>query len=559
MVYKKIIFIFIILVIIIGGFFGFWLYRNNIFSKEVLKLEILGTDTIKMGDEIEYTVKYKNNGNSVLQEPRLIFELPEHSLTEDGKKRFAQDLKDIYPGDENFVKFKTRLLGNEDSLALAKTWLSYMPKNLTVRFESYTTFSTKINSVPITLDFDLPSKAERGKEIQYSLNYFSNVDYPLENLSIKIDSINGFQLESSIPSSLDKSEWKISTLNKAEGGRITVNGRITGDPGQRLSFAARLGMWQDGEFVLIKDTNKEVSIVEPLIFISQQINGYPNYIASPGEKLHYEIFFRNIGSTSFDNLFLLTKLDGQAIDMQSIKSPTGEVRANDRLIAWDYKQVPELRYLAPQQEGKVEFDIQLKNDWTQSDSEKNNTIIKNKVDISQIINEFQVKVNSKLEVLQKGYYSSQAGITNSGPIPPAVGFPTTYTITWELKNYFNDIKNVKIRAVLPQNVTLTGKVLPETEFSNFSFDNNSREIVWNISNGAQLAAGIGILSNAPSISFQVSLTPDNSQKGGTASLIGEANITAEDQFTGAVTQGKALFINTSLPDDLDGSGGGIVQ
>ncbi|MEK7061640.1 MAG: hypothetical protein AAB957_00045 [Patescibacteria group bacterium] len=556
---KKIIFVFLILVVIVGGFFGFWLYRDNIFSKEVLKLEILGTDTIKMGDEIEYTVKYKNNGNSVLQEPSLIFELPEHSLTEDGKTRFTQDLKDIYPGDENFVKFKTRLLGSENSLAIAKAWLSYMPKNLTVRFESYTTFSVKINSVPITLDFDLPSKAERGKEMQYSLNYFSNIDYPLENLSIKIDSINGFQLESSIPSSLDKSEWKIPTLNKAQGGRVTVNGRITGDPGQSLGFVARLGMWRDGVFVLIKDTNKEVSIVEPLIFISQRINGYPNYVASPGEKLHYEIFFRNIGSTPFNNLFLLTKLDGQAIDMQSIKSSTGEVRANDRLIAWDYKQVPELRYLAPQKEGKVEFDVQLKNDWTQSDLEKNNTIIKNKVDISQIINEFQTKVNSKLEVLQKGYYSNKSGITNSGPTPPIVGTPTTYTITWELKNYFNDTKNAKVRAVLPQNVSLTGRVLPEAEFLNFSFDNNSREIVWNVSGGAPITAGMGILSNAPSISFQVSLIPDSSQKGSTASLVSEASITAEDQFTGSIAQGKSLPVNTSLPDDTSTPSGGIVQ
>lgn len=556
---KKTIFIIIISVVIVGSFFGLLLYRNNVFSKEVLKLEILGADTIKMGDEIEYTVKYKNNGNSVLQEPRLIFELPEYSLTEDGKTRFTQDLKDIYPGDEDFVKFKTRLLGSENDLKVAKAWLSYMPKNLTVRFESDTSFTTKINSVPITLDFDLTSKAERGKEIQYSLNYFSNVDYPLENLSIKIDSITGFQLESSTPSSLDKSEWKIPTLNKAQGGRIIVNGRVTADPGQSLSFGAKLGMWQDGVFVLIKDASKELSVVEPLIFISQQINGYPNYVASPGEKLHYEIFFRNIGSTPFDNLFLLTKLDGQAIDVQSIKSLTGEVRPNDKLIAWDYKQVPELRYLAPQQEGKVEFDVQLKNNWTQSNSDNNNTIIKNKVDVSQISNEFQTKVNSKLEVFQKGFYSSQAGITNSGPIPPTAGTPTTYTITWDLKNYFNDIKNAKIRAALSQNVNLTGKISPENEFSNFSFDNNSREIVWNVSGGATITAGTGVLSNAPSISFQVSLTPDYSQKGGTASIIGEATISTEDQFTGSITQGKTSPINTSLPDDPSGSGGGIVQ
>ncbi len=556
---RKIIFIFLASAIVVLGLLGFWLYSNNTFSKGVLKLEILGPDTAKMGDEVEYTVKYKNNGNYVLQEPRLIFELPEHSLTEDGKTRFTQDLKDIYPGDEDFVKFKARLLGSENSLVVAKAWLSYMPKNLTVRFESDTTFSAKINLVPITLDFDLPSKVERGKEIQYSLNYFSNVDYPLENLSIRINSITGFQLESASPPSLDKSEWKIPVLNKAQGGRITVNGRITSDPGQLLDFAAKLGTWRDGEFVLIKDVSKQVSVVEPLIFISQLINGFPNYVASPGENLHYEVFFRNIGSTPFDNLFLLTKLDGLAIDTQSIKSTRGEVRANDRLIAWDQKQVPELGRLVPQQEGKVEFDVQLKNDWQQPYSENNNTLIKNKVDISQIVNEFQTKVNSKLEVLQKGYYSSQAGIANSGPNPPIAGTSTTYTITWELKNHFNDIKNAKIKAVLPRNANLTGRISPENEFSDFSFDNSSGEIVWNVSGGALLTAGAGIFTASPSVSFQVSLTPDSSKRGRTALIIGEASVFAEDQFTGAIAQGKGSPVNTDLPDDPGASGSGIVQ
>lgn len=554
---KKIIYISLIIIVIIAGFLGFWLYRDKVFSKEVLKLEVLGSESIKMGDEIEYTVKYKNNGNFVLQEPKLVFELPEHSLTTDGKTRFTEDLKDIYPGDEDFVKFKTKLFGSKDSLEVAKARLSYMPKNLTVRFESETTLTTKITEVPITFDFDLPTKAERGKEIQYSLNYFSNIDYPLDNLSVKIDAISGFQIESSSPVSLDKTEWKLPTLNKAQGGRITINGRVAGDSGQRLNFSAKLGMWQDGEFILIKDTSQELSVIEPLIFISQRINGSSNYVASPGEKLHYEIFFRNIGSGSFDNLFLLTKLSGSAIDMQTLNSTTGEARPNDKLIAWDYKQVPELKHLASQQEGKVEFDVQLKSDWDSSDP--NNTIIKNKVDISQISQEFETRVNSKIEVSQTGYYSNYGGITNSGPVPPEVGEPTTYTIGWQVTNYSNDVKNVKVRAKLPQNVSLTGKISPSSEFSNFYFDNNSREIVWSVLGGAPIKANTGFESSVPPVYFQVTLIPSTSQRGTTASIIGSASVSAEDQFTGAVTQSGDTGINTSLPDDLTAGNGGIVK
>lgn len=552
---KKII-IALVLIILLGALV-FWLWRGNIFSREVLKLEILGRETAKMGEEIEYTVKYKNNGNSVLQEPRLIFELPEHSVTEDGKTRFTEDLNDIYPGDEDFIKFKARLLGAENDLKVAKALLSYVPKNLSVRFESDTTFTTKIDSVPLTLDFDLPSKAERGKQVEYSLNYFSNADYPLENLSIKIDAVSGFQIESSEPSSLDFSEWRIPTLEKTQGGRIKIKGRVTGETGGILNFGAKLGTWRDGEFVLIKSAAKEVSVTEALLFITQRINGSSNYVASPAEELHYEISFRNISQSPFDNLFLLVRLDGKAIDLSTISSQTGEVRRDDRLIAWDKNKLPELEYLAPQQEGKVEFTLKLKDNFDISGSEINNVVIKNKVDISQISQEFYTKVNSKIEVLQNGYYREESGISNSGPVPPRVAEPTTYTIKWEVKNYFNDVKNVKVKAVLPHNVNLTGKISPESESSSFLFDSQSREIVWNVAKGGNLLAGTGILGPFFSVAFQVSLTPDSSQRGQSANIIGEATIIAEDLFTGSTTQGKTQGIDTSLPDDSNN--GGVVQ
>jgi uncharacterized repeat protein (TIGR01451 family) len=81
------------------------------FSKEILRLEIFGPDIAKIGEEIEYTVQYKNNGNFVLEQPKLTFILPDNSLTEDSKLMLVQTLDDIYPGVQESVKFKARLLG----------------------------------------------------------------------------------------------------------------------------------------------------------------------------------------------------------------------------------------------------------------------------------------------------------------------------------------------------------------------------------------------------------------------------------------------------------------
>ncbi len=553
---KTFIFIIASIVVIVAGILGFWWYRDTLFSKEILNLQLLGPDTAKSGDEITYTVKYQNNGNFALENPKLIVQLPDNSLTEDSKTRLTQDLKDIYPGAQNLVQIKTRLLGKEGDLKTARAWLSYTPHNLSARYESDTSLATTISSSGLTLTYDLPSKIEKGKEITYSLNYFSNIDYPLENMSVKIDGVSGFNVESAAPVSLDNAEWKLPTLQKAQGGRISIKGLVTADPGTNLHFSARLGMWQDGNFIALQEASQDVQVINPLLFISQQINGSSNYIASPGELLHYQIFLRNIGTSSVDNLFVISKIDSPAFDLSSLVSSQGSARPNDNLIIFDSKQVPELSHLDPNQETSISFDIKLKDSWTPVDAQKNNVLLKNEVKVSDITQEFDTKVNSKLELAQKGYFAASAGFVNSGPIPPQVNQATTYTITWQAKNYFNDVKNGKVRASLPDGVALTANILPQNQISKFSLDSATREIVWSM---GDMPAGTGIANAPPSISFQVSLLPSAAMQGKVAELIGQATILGEDQATGKTISSSAPAVDTSLPDDPQNSGGGVVH
>jgi len=538
--------IFLIFLVAVAGVAGYWYYQQRIFSKEVLKLEILGPESVQMGEEIEYTLRYKNNGNFTLKDSKLIFEYPEYSLVEGGKTRVTKDLEDIYPGQENILQFKARLFGKENELKVARAWLSYQLKNLEASFESETTFTTKIEFIPLTLEFDLSSKLETGREIQFSLNYFSNIDYSFSDLRLTVEYPEGFEFLEADPRGLEKNEWEIPFLKKAEGGRIKIKGKLKGEAGEKQNFKAELGMWQEGEFILLKETEKEIEAINPLLYISQRINGFSDYVASPGEELHYEIFFKNIGATPFENQFLLARLDGSAFDLSTLKAGSGEYKSNDNLIIWDWKKVPELRFLDVQDEGKVEFEIKLKEDWPFSESETN-AVIENKVNISQISQEFQTKVNSKLEVSQKGYFESEI-FGNSGPLPPKVGETTTFTIIWQAKNYYNDVKNVKVKATLPQGVELTGKISPQEQSSKFSFDLQSREIVWVVTDGEVLEAGTGILNSSPNVAFQVALTPSSGQ-GEILPIINEVKIEGEDQWTEIVIESTDGEIDTTLPDD----------
>jgi hypothetical protein len=536
----------LILIFLLIGIFSYWTWKKNPYSKEVLKIEILGPNEVTVGKEVEFIVKYKNNGNFRLEEPELIFEPPENSLKDDqiAKREVLREEKlgnAIYPGEENTLSFKLRIFGKEGEMKIAKATMSFRPKNLKARYSVSTSFSTQIKSVPVTFEFDLPSKIENGKELNFKLDYFSNLDSPLTNLRIQVEYPKSFEFFSSTPQSIEKTEWEIPVLNKAEGGRIEIQGKILGEIGKVETFRARLGILKENQFIVLKEIEKGVEIVKPSIFLRQEINGNPEYVAAPGEWLHYTIYFKNIGDEEMKNLFLISKLEGDAFDFQTIKSDLGECKPGDDSVIFDWRRVPKLQYLAPTDEGKVDFWIKLKDDL----GNVRNPFLKNKIFILQMREEFITKISSRIEVSQKGFYYDEV-FGNSGPIPPRVGEATTYTIFWQVKNYYSDVKDVKVRAKLPEYVSLTGKIFPEEMASKFSFDPNSREIVWSL---GELKGGEGISTPPKTIAFQISFSPTESQRGQTPEIIGEVKISGEDSWTGKTLEATSTSITTALPDD----------
>jgi hypothetical protein len=173
--------------------------------------------------------------------------------------------------------------------------------------------------------------------------------------------------------------------------------------------------------------------------------------------------------------------------------------------------------------------------------------------LGQAKEEFQTKVNSKLEIVQKGFFYDEI-FGNTGAIPPRVGQTTTYTISWQAKDYYNSVKNVKVEAVLPPYVSLTGKIFPED--SRLTLDSLSREIVWEV---GDMSVGQGVLNSAPNVSFQVAFTPQSYQAGQTPDIISQTKITGEDSWTNATIFGTATSTNTTLPDDPGINQQGVVQ
>lgn len=548
---RKVLIIFLLVVFAGVGIVGFWYWQKNIYSKDTLELEILGPESVQAGQEIEYLVKMKNNGKVRLENPELIFQAPEQSVLKDYPNlRVTQKIEDIYPGEQRTYSFKAQLFGEKDSTLEAKAWLSYQPKNLKAIFESKTTLTTRIEFIPLTFEFDLPLKVEKGEEIKFSLNYFSNIDYLLENLRVKIEYPSDFIFESSLPQALDENEWSLPSLFQASGGRIEINGLIEGKEGQKKVFRAQLGMLKDGDFWLLKETAQSIEIIESSLYISNLINNSPNYIANAGDFLHYEIYFKNIGKRPVQKKYILVRLEGEFFDLTTLKSDKGEFGQGDNTILWDWKNVSDLRFLDVGQEGKIEFWIRVKENI---DYQIKNAKLKAEIALGEIEKVFETKINSQLTLFQKAYFT-QEFFENLGSLPPKIGQAIDYVIVWQVENTCNELKNVKVKSALSENVQPTGKIFPED--AKFTYDSQSKTVMWNIGEVGAWQS----FENIPLIlAFQVRLTPDFSQKGKTPLLIKESNILAEDNWTSEILEEKASAVNTTLPDDETVSPGqGIV-
>jgi len=288
---KKIFFVlFIMLIGVIA--FAFYGFQKQKLPQDVLKLEIIGPSEVEMLEDVEYTVIYKNKGEALLREVSLLFEHPDGAIPEEGKAKIVErKIGDLLPGQEKSSRFHFKLLGEEGETKTARAKISYKPKGLEAFFETSTTFTTSIKTVPVLFEFDLSSKVETGN-LTFSVNYRSYSRDPLFNLNLKVEYPFGFEFAGSQPLGLTPDEWRIGLLNRGEGGRIDISGEMQGREFEQKIFKAELLMFNEAEqkTIVIKKISKGVEVVSPTIFVSQLINGKREY-ANPRRGSSLRDFF----------------------------------------------------------------------------------------------------------------------------------------------------------------------------------------------------------------------------------------------------------------------------
>lgn len=544
--------------LIVSGFF-FWRGATS-FDKSKVDFEIRGPESIVSGDEVKYLVRYKNNTKLELRNIELVFYYPENSIPSDGEEMIKSvDLPNLPAGDENQIELLVRFIGLRGEIKVAKAELNYQPDKISSHFSNEADFSSVIISIPLIVNFDLPEKLVSGQSFDFSLIYSNRTEVAFDDIQIQIDYPTGFSFQSSEPTSYEESGvWRLDNLIAGEQGKILIRGNIQGEQGEVKLFKARLGLLKDGAFIPYTETAGAFRISVSPLFVSQKVNGAADYVARAGEYLDYQIIYQNTTDVGIRNVNITSTLKGEVLDFAelNLRESNGSFNGGTQTITWNASNLSALEYLAPYQEGVIEFSIKMNDflpvhDFADKNFKITNTV---KIDSSEAPlsledirisgqSELIIKVASQLSIQAQGYYYDDL-IPNSGPIPPVVGQTTTYTLKWRLTNAGNDLNKVKVEAYLPPHVQWLSNFIPSD--TNLKYSSQTGKLVWDI---GDISSATGVLSPTKQIAFQVAITPSLAHLGSLVELIGQSEVVAQDDFAGMKLIENDGEIDTDLPDE----------
>ncbi|OGZ33674.1 MAG: hypothetical protein A2Y98_01940 [Candidatus Portnoybacteria bacterium RBG_19FT_COMBO_36_7] len=558
---------FLVIAFVIGGVIiaGFLFWRSQSFDKAGILVTVFGIERVISGEEVNYVVRYQNNTNVTLTDIKLTFFYPKDSipvskedLTQIGDLQASVvSLPNLEEGKEGKIEFSANITGLKDDKKTATARLSYHAGSTFSAFESAGEFTSVIFSVPLVLDFSMPDKVVNGQQVTITLKYLNTANVGFENLILSVEYPPGFNFNSALPSPSEGSNiWELAEIGPREEGKIIIVGVLTGAQEEVKTFKANIAKQQgDIRKVVSEGLSSTLISLSPLSITMTLDNSRENSV-NVGDKLIYRFVYQNTVSVPIGPIIVTVKLDTKALDFAFVKPNKGFFNSADNTVIWNESTLAGLKMVQPGQKGELFFNAEVKQNLPIYNFNDRNFIISVSAKIDSAIVPVQLqgtqisgfdtlstKVNSKLYLSSKGYYTDTAQ-PNTGPIPPAVGQQTTYTIYWDVVNLANDVDDIVVEGYLPPYISWLGRYSPSD--ADIKYDQNSGKLTWKI---GKLSASVGILSPVKRLIFKISLLPSIIQVGEMVNLLIDCTITGRDTFTGATLSGSAKAIRSDLPDD----------
>jgi hypothetical protein len=573
--FKKFFIFSIIFAVIAVGISAFTFFTGgNTVSNENIAISIGGNSFTPGGEELPLQVEITNKNPTDLELADLYVAYDKGGGAGGG----VQSVNELNPigtiaaGKTAKKNVYVTLYGGEGTTQNVEFTFQYHIHGSNAIFLKKTTFAVTISSAPIALSVDIPKSVTPNQNLSFTVHVQSNAKANVDGVLLHIDYPSGFKFAyaNPVPKAFNN-VWNLGTLEPGQKEDIVINGVVYGQDGDDRAFHVAVGSASSADNTVIGLTynalSQVVSLVKPFISASLAINGSTaDVVAVPSaSNATVTINWSNNLPTLVTDAQIVVTLSGNAFDPAKISAGGGFFDSTKNTITWDKTNDRSLAAIQPSDHGSESFTFDTP-PLVSGAGVLTSPMVNMSVSISgkqpdvggavsQVTN-FESKkavISSDLGFSVDAFHNSGT-FTNSGPIPPKAGKPTTYTVVWTITNSANTLSGVKASATLPTYVDWLESFYPTND--GLSYDETTRRVTWDM---GQVVSGTGFTGASRTMSFQVKLNPSISQIGSILKLILDTNVTARDVFTGESLTTTKSAVSTNLQNDQDfPRDGGIV-
>ncbi len=532
----------------------FMVFGRNSISGDNITLALTIPFTIGGGELLPIQVGINNQNTVPMESATLIVEYPPGTKSDEENPRdlFTEriPLDTIDAGQTLNMPLRARVFGEENSEKSIKVSIEYRVQGSSARFyKESDPQKFKISSAPISFRVDGLRRVSNGQETSLTLTVVSNSLTPVSEVLVKAEYPVGFEFKRANPEpESGKNSWIIKDVQPQSTHTITITGVVKGQDTSEyvMKFSAGIPNERDKSNFASIFANAETSfeIEKAFIDIGVRVGGVADRIVAvdPGQSVSANIKINNTLEDPVYDLRIIATMSGNAFGPNSFSATNGFYNTLTKTQEWDISDDGSLSQLQagsskdfsmnirPSPGGLVEPFVDIKVD-----------VYARRVSESNVAEELlgsverTIRVNSEANLVAATTHGVQT-FSDSGPIPPKVGSPTTYTLAYRIENGNNNINNAKVTATLPLYVTWLDNT---TGDGRFEYNQTNRMLTW--TPGTVTANGVA------SASFQVEFLPSGSQIGKTPILLGEQLMDATDAFTSKSLKARHEELTISLP------------